>query len=135
MMPKTKLLPSLFTKERPWAIRSQCSWQKSSGSDALFFLSEPLFLSYAYKKLAICLKKPMSKFPKLITPYIILSICFLLTPYTYILTYNHIYLFSPNNLYILSYHHNFLFSPNTLSVISCHATKKNWSWLNLLTNV
>ena len=30
------LLPSLFTKEQPWAIRSGCSWQKSDGTDSLF---------------------------------------------------------------------------------------------------
>ena len=44
-------LPSLFTKEWPWAIRSRCSLQKSDGSDSLFFTSEWLFCS---QKRAIC---------------------------------------------------------------------------------
>ena len=35
----------LFFKERQWAIRSGCSWQKSKGSDLLFFMSESFFCS------------------------------------------------------------------------------------------
>ena len=41
------LLPLLFTKEGPWATRSGCSWQKSDGSNSLFFASESLFRSFA----------------------------------------------------------------------------------------
>ena len=38
-------LRSLMTKEQPWAIRSGRSWQKSDGSDSLFFMSKLLFCS------------------------------------------------------------------------------------------
>ena len=54
-------LPSLFTKEWPWAIRSGCSWQKSDGKD-FFFTSESLFCS---QKTSNSLEKLMSKFPTL----------------------------------------------------------------------
>ena len=40
-------LRSLMTKEQPWATRSGRSWQKSDGSDSLFFASESLFRSFA----------------------------------------------------------------------------------------
>ena len=49
-------LPSLFTKEQPWAICSGRSWQKSNRSNLLFFTSESLFCSFAHKKRAICSK-------------------------------------------------------------------------------
>ena len=53
-------LSLLFTKERPWVIRSGTSWQKSNWSDSLFFTSESLFSranrSFALKKRAIRLK-------------------------------------------------------------------------------
>ena len=45
-------LPSLFTKERPWAICSGCPWQKSNGSDSLFFTSKSLFCSQKTSKFA-----------------------------------------------------------------------------------
>ena len=51
-----------FTKEWPWAIRSGCSWQKSDGSNSLFFKSESLFPSFAHKKRS----KPKSEFPTLV---------------------------------------------------------------------
>ena len=41
----SNLLLSLFRKERLWAICSGCSWQKSDGSNLLFFTSESLFHS------------------------------------------------------------------------------------------
>ena len=50
-------LPSLFTKERPWAICSGCLWQKSDVSDSLFFTSELLFCSFTHKKQANCSKR------------------------------------------------------------------------------
>ena len=49
-------LTSFFTKEWLWAIRSGRLWQKSNGSNSLFFTSELLFRSFAYKKLVIRLK-------------------------------------------------------------------------------
>ena len=49
-------LLSLFTKERPWAIHSRCSLQKSDGSDSLFSKSESLFRYFAHKKQVICSK-------------------------------------------------------------------------------
>ena len=55
-------LPSFFTKEGPWAISPRCSWQKSEGSDSLFFTSKSLFCS---QKTSDLLEKPMSKFPTL----------------------------------------------------------------------
>ena len=75
-MLKSKLLPSLFKKEWPWAncshpalqkerlwaICSCCSWQKSDGSNSLFFTSESLFCS---QKTSNLLEKLMSKFPTL----------------------------------------------------------------------
>ena len=47
-MPKSKSLPSLFalllfTKERPWAIRSRQSLQKSDGSESQLVKSKTLF--------------------------------------------------------------------------------------------
>ena len=51
-MPKSELLPSLFTKDWPWATRSGCSWQKSEERNSLFFLSESLFRSYTHNKRA-----------------------------------------------------------------------------------
>ena len=55
-------LSSLFTKEQLWAIRSCCSWQKSDGSDSLFFTTESLFGS---QKMSDSLEKPMIEFPTL----------------------------------------------------------------------
>ena len=46
-----KSLPSLISKEQPWAIRSLGSLQKSNGSNSLFFVSESLFCS---QKRLIC---------------------------------------------------------------------------------
>ena len=53
-----------MTEERPWAIRSGCSWswQKSDGSDLLFF-HERMALSLTKNER---IKKLMSKFPTLI---------------------------------------------------------------------
>ena len=56
-------ITSLFTKERPWAICSGCSWQKSAGSNLLFFSSASLFRS---QKANESLEKPMSEFPTLL---------------------------------------------------------------------
>ena len=56
-------ITSLFTKERPWAICSGCSWQKSAGSNLLFFSSASLFRS---QKASESLEKPMSEFPTLL---------------------------------------------------------------------
>ena len=39
-------------KERPWAIRSGHSWQKSDRSDSLFFTSESLFHSQKNERIA-----------------------------------------------------------------------------------
>ena len=39
-------------KERPWAIRSDHSWQKSNRSDSLFFTSESLFHSQKNERIA-----------------------------------------------------------------------------------
>ena len=66
-MPKSESLPllfaqSLFTKEWPWAICSRRSWQKSDGSDSLFFTSVSLFRS---QKMSNSLEKQMSEFPTL----------------------------------------------------------------------
>ena len=82
-LPKSKSsncssLSHSFVKEQPWANRSghsvqnsnreqfaqvaQCSWQKSDGSNLLFFTSESLFRS---QKTSDSLQKPMSKFPTL----------------------------------------------------------------------
>ena len=44
-------LRSLMTKEQPWAIRSGCSWQKSNGSNSLFFMSKLLFCSKKMREL------------------------------------------------------------------------------------
>ena len=61
------LLSTLFKKELLWAnhsrhslqkIRSRRSWQKSHGSNSLFFTSKSLFRS---QKTSNSLKKPMSK--------------------------------------------------------------------------
>ena len=49
-------LLSLCTKERPWAIHSGCSWQKSYGSDSPFFTVESHFRSFAHKKWGNCSK-------------------------------------------------------------------------------
>ena len=49
----SKLLPSLFTKERLWAIQYRRSLQKSYGSNSLFSKSESLFCSFAHKKQVI----------------------------------------------------------------------------------
>ena len=62
-MPKSDLPPSLFTKERWWAIRSGRSWQKRDASKLLFFTSESLFRSQITSK---SLGKPMSEFPTLV---------------------------------------------------------------------
>ena len=43
--PKSKSFPSLFTKERLWAICLDPSCQKSNGNDELFFTGESLFRS------------------------------------------------------------------------------------------
>ena len=49
----SKLLPSLFTKERLWAIQYRRSLQKSYGSNSLISKSESLFCSFAHKKQVI----------------------------------------------------------------------------------
>ena len=94
VMPISKSLPSLFTylflfKEwleglapsQPWVIRSGRSWQKSDGSDSLFFhkwsalfyeqIALSRFRSFALslfrsQKTNKSLEKPMSEFPTLV---------------------------------------------------------------------
>ena len=56
-------LPTLFTKERPWAIGSFRSWQKRDRSDLFFFTGESLF---SLQKSSDLLVKPMSEFPTLV---------------------------------------------------------------------
>ena len=56
-------LPTLFTKERPWAIGSFRSWQKRDRSDLFFFTGESLF---RLQKSSDLLVKPMSEFPTLV---------------------------------------------------------------------
>ena len=55
------LLRLLMTKEQLWAIRSGHSWQKSEGSDLLFFTSKLLFRSQN----ELIAQKTDSKFPTL----------------------------------------------------------------------
>ena len=57
-----KSLPLPFTTERLWAFRSGRSWQKSNGSNSLFFTSESLF---HLQKTSNSLEKAMSEFPTL----------------------------------------------------------------------
>ena len=51
-MPKRESLPSIFTKELPWAIRSGPSWQKTKEWRERFALFQEwlLFCSFAHKK-------------------------------------------------------------------------------------
>ena len=64
-------LPSLFTKECPWAFQSGCVWQKSDGSDSVFFASKLLFCSQkmceSLKKRAKSSKKLMRELQTLVT--------------------------------------------------------------------
>ena len=78
--PKSKSFPSLFTKERLWAICLDPSCQKSNGNDELFFTGESLLRS---QKTSDSLEKPMSEFPTLFLSTISISTCRLtnLQPY------------------------------------------------------
>ena len=72
---------SIMTKEQLLAIRSGClgrSWQKSNGSDSLFFLSELLFRS-----------QKTSKFPTLLSTLLrkYFAICSVLYVYYYMFTF------------------------------------------------
>ena len=63
------LLPSIFTKERPWAIPSCGSLQKSDGSYLLFFMSDLLFFTseslFRSQKTSDWFEKLNNEFPTL----------------------------------------------------------------------
>ena len=56
----SELIPSIFNKEPPWAIRSRRSLKKSDGSVLFFFIVKSIFHSFDHKKQAICSKNRWS---------------------------------------------------------------------------
>ena len=82
-----KSLPLPFTTERLWAFRSGRSWQKSNGSNSLFFTSESLF---HLQKASNSLEKAMSEFPTLhllehvVGVPVVLLACSVDVPYTWV---------------------------------------------------
>ena len=55
-------LPSLFTKERSWAICSRCSWQKSDSKAICSFSWANRYLALSLTITSNFLEKPMSEF-------------------------------------------------------------------------